>query len=85
MGFPLLIVMIACTVSLPGRPMMCRRASFMGVPTGAAAQQPANTSCCTRMRDDSFMLQPALVSTSALEMRLTKEGGMLHILRKHFA
>jgi hypothetical protein len=37
------------------------------------------------MREDSFMLQPALVSTSALETRLMKEGGMLHILRKHFA
>ena len=47
----------------------------MGVPTGAAAQRPANTSCCTRMREDSFMLQPALVSTSALETRLMKEGG----------
>ena len=68
-----------------GRPMLCCKASFMGVPTGAAAQRPANTSCCTRMREDSFMLQPALVSTSALETRLMKEGGMLHILRKHFA
>ena len=37
------------------------------------------------MREDSFMLQPALVSTSALETRLMKDGGMPHILRKHFA
>ena len=65
--------------------MLCCKASFMGVPTGAAAQRPANTSYCTRMREDSFMLQPALVSTSALKTRLMKEGGMLHILRKHFA
>ena len=57
----------------------------MGVPTGAAAHRPARTSCCTRVREDSFMLQPALVSTSALETRLMKEGGMPHILRKHFA
>ena len=57
----------------------------MGVPTGVAAHRPANTSCCPRAREDSFMSQAALVSTSALETRLMKEGGMLHILRKHFA
>ena len=57
----------------------------MGVPTGAAAQRPANNSCCTRMREDNFMLQPALVSTSALETRLMEEGGRLYTLRKHLA
>ena len=57
----------------------------MGVPTGAAAHRPASTNCCTQMREDSFMLQAALVNTSAFETRLMKEGGMLHILRRNFA
>ena len=69
----------------PGRPTLCCSASRMGVPTGAAAHRPARTSCCTRMRVDSFTLQPALANTSALGTRLMKEGNMLHILRKHFA
>ena len=69
----------------PARPTLCRRASRMGAPTGAAAHRPASTNCCTRMREDSFMLQAALVNTSAFETRLMKEGGMLHILRRHLA
>ena len=52
----------------------------MGVPTGAAAHRLANTSCRTRMREDNFIVQAALVSTSALETRLMREGCMLHIL-----
>ena len=69
----------------PARPTLCRRASRMGAPTGAAAHRPASTNCCTRMREDSFMLQAAPVNTSALETRLMKAGGMLQILRRHFA
>ena len=69
----------------PARPTLCRRASRMGAPTGAAAHRPASTNCCTRMREDSFMLQAALVNTSAFETRLMKEGGKLHILRRHLA
>ena len=33
-----------------GRLTLCCRASFMGVPMGAAAQRPANTSCCIHAR-----------------------------------
>ena len=53
---------------------------LMGVPTGAAAHGPASTSCTTRMREDSFMMQAALVHTSVLETRLSREAPLVHTL-----